>query len=1106
MRSKDDINSFLPGMSVFVRDTAKVWQDGTVSSVGKSTCTVALTNKKETREYPVHDILQRSEQCLKTVNSLTDLSPINQASVLSCLQERFDDGRFYTNAGSTIVAVNPFQNVDNLYTIDTVIAYHRNLEDDPHIYKVGNEAYTRLCRELGHVNQCIIVSGESGSGKTVSAKHLLRFMTVVSNLSVDEQLKTTTGVCQSVEQKILDSNPILEAFGNAVTQRNDNSSRFGKFIQLQFSRGGHMIGAEIKTYLLEKTRVVHQLKGEANFHIFYQVMDSLSKSEGTILGQLVQEMGRDAFKVLPVGKNIDTNRDLEDTLKAMTQIGIPEEMQGEITKVLVAILFLCNVEIKHLEDELCQLLQEKVTETSLKQAGDLLGLEPSHMEQVLLYRHIESGGNKRRSVFVKPVPQREAYSRRDCLATLLYSRLFEWLVGFINTQIQGVGYDHTIGLLDIYGFEAFETNSLEQLCINYANEKLQQHYVKHFLKDLQKEYEDECIDWQHLSYCDNQPCLEILEGQPSVFGLLNEDVQLNRKTDTTHLCERILQLSQSSSSYVKRPKHFMKNPGFIVTHFAGDVTYTGDGLSTKNRDNIPQELVCMLRDSKNKFISELFDKFVTEEQHGRKRKTVLGKFKASLDCLMSSLKTSDVHYIRCIKPNTRSVSCEFDRQYVMSQLTASGIIETVKISSLGYPVRIPYPMFLQRYGLIIRNAKTPPQSEVEDVSDNDTLYDPLDALYRKQLHMVMADSPKRSSTPRRRLRRRAGLSSADHTRRCSAAVLTIQFGRCQGLTQQFGRTKLFLHQHQVDSLEQRRYDIISSKAAVLQRAWRRYRRRCAVRRENTAAVKIQSTWRKYIQHKHSKAVILLQKTFRLHIARKRYREMVQKKKQEKHQKKKKSWKPILDRKRTSPGTGRSSRSSERSDGSIDGLQESECIVLSANTSSDTSSSVAKSDQRTENRMNSFTTSTPRCENRRSPKWRQSREQCQEICSNKENIERMKRNPRGRPDMSKYSPVKTLRSYSKISAMKRSNSSSATETGSGDQSSDSGASPRKRQKMTDSSGHGAFHLQNGILTKRCLPKMPVRFHTRASVLKYAHYMHQKEMPSGLGDCLPDDQLD
>ncbi|XP_060581862.1 unconventional myosin-XIX-like isoform X2 [Ruditapes philippinarum] len=1077
MGSEDCIYNFLPGMLVYVKDVTKIWEDGVVTSVSKNKCTVAVTNKKETKEYLVNDILPRSEQCLQTVQSLTDLSPINQASVLCCLEERFADGQFYTNAGSTIVAVNPFRSVDHLYTLETVLAYHRHHEDVPHIYKVGNEAYTRLCRELGHINQCIIVSGESGSGKTVSAKHLLRYMTVVSNSLIDEKFKPRAKVCESIEQKILDSNPILEAFGNAVTQRNDNSSRFGKFIQLQFSRGGDMMGAEIKTYLLEKTRVVHQLQGEANFHIFYQIMESVCQSGDTVLGKLVQDMGKDTFKVLPVGKDIATNRDLQETLKAMTQIGIPETMQGEITKVLVAILFLCNVEIKPLEDELCQLLQEQedrfldtgfvdleVTETSLQQAGDLLGLQSSHMEQVLLYRHIESGGNKRRSVFVKPVPQREAYSRRDCLATVLYSRLFDWLVGFINTQIHGSGYDHTIGLLDIYGFEAFERNSLEQLCINYANEKLQQHYVKHFLKDLQKEYEEECIDWQHLTYNDNQPCLDILEGQPSVFGLLNEDVQLNRKTDTVHLCDRILQLSQTSSSYIKRPKNYMKIAGFTVSHYAGDVTYTGDGLSTKNRDNIPQELISMLRGSKNKFVSDLFNDFVTEEQQpGRtsKRKTVLGKFKTSLDSLMSSLQASDVHYIRCIKPNTHSVPHKFDRRYVMAQLTASGIIETVKISCLGYPVRIKYPMFLQRYGLLIRNARTPPQSETENTCDTDTLYDPLDALYRKQLDMVSVDSPKkRNNTPKRRLRRRAGLSSADHTRRCSAAVLTLQFGNCKGLTKQFGRSKLFLHQHQVDSLEKTRYDIISSKAAMIQGLWRRYIKCCRAKRQHQAASVIQSAWRKYRQHKHSTAVLKIQKTFRMYFARKRLRKIVATMKERKQKKEKTSWKPILDMRRTSPGTGRLSRSSERSDTSLDRSLEPECSSSNSNTSSP---SVSKS----ETNVHSFTISTPR----KSPKWRRSDRLNNKQNKNKENNVIIRANPKGRPDMSKYSPVKLLRSYSKLSATKRSNSSVAMDTGSeGHTHEDPDVSPRKKQKMADSSVQGAFHLQNGILTRRCIPKV------------------------------------
>ncbi|KAL4223752.1 Unconventional myosin-XIX [Mactra antiquata] len=1073
----------------------------------------------ETRDYQKNAVIPRSDQLLKDTISLTDLSPLNEGSVLGCLHQRFVNDNIYTNAGSTIVAVNPFKSIEELYTVDKVLSYHDQFEDSPHIYKVGYEAYNRLCHGLGKTDQCIIVSGESGSGKTVTAKHLLRYMTTVAN-SHGETVRRSSQHSLSIEQRILESNPILEAFGNAVTQRNDNSSRFGKFILLQFSsvdipyRDGQMLGGEIQTYLLEKTRVVHQLPGECNFHVFYQIIKSLSMAQDTYLGDQIQKMGENPFTTLPDSKELSCNRDLTETLDAMDKIGISEMTRNEITRILVGILFLCNVKISALDEDVGKMSKEQdedilessvleVSQTSLDQFADLVGLDSSFIEQVLLHRNIQSGGSKRRSVFVKPVSKREAYSRRDCLAMLLYSRLFEWLVSFINKQIQCSTYDNTIGLLDIYGFEAFNTNSLEQLCINYANEKLQQHYVKHFLNDLQKEYEEECIDWQHVNYTDNQACLDILEGQPSVFGLLNEDVQLNRETNTENLCDRILELSRSNPGYIKRPKNFMKSPGFTIFHYAGHVTYDGADLSTKNRDNIPQELVLMLQKSTNSFVSELFTGFMVEESTGRKRKTVLGKFKASLDSLMSTLHRSHVHYIRCIKPNTCSVPSVFDRKFVHSQLMACGIIETVEISKTGYPIRMPYNMFHQRYGLIIPNSKTPPDSDSEHTGcmNNDTIYEPLDMLYHKQLDLISHQSPRKSNTPKRKLRRRAGLSDGDLTRKCCATVLALQFGKCHDLTKQFGRTKLFLYQHQIDVLERRRFDILSSKAVIVQLAWRRYRFKCRVKQRQTlkhAAIIIQHAWRKYLTYRTSRAVLRIQKAFRMCLARKHFKSMMEKQKTVKEKPKvaQKSWKPILDRKRTSPGASGNTTRRKRSKESNSSTESGSFVSASGSSSTSSFHSVHEDNssvQWTQSSDDPFVTSTPMVKTR-SQKLNTDKN---ENNDSKENMERQRlRNPKGRPNMSKYSPVKCKRSYNGRIIGK--DSTNVSDKGAGEGNHDCGASPTKKMKVSPE-----FYVGNGILTRRKIPQFPVKFHTRASVLKYAHYMKQ-EIPGGLSDCLPDEK--
>ncbi|WAR03523.1 MYO19-like protein [Mya arenaria] len=976
----DKKSAVVPGVRVYVQDKHHVWRLATVTKTNTILCTVIVTGTNEEREVKCDSVLPGSDQDLLCVEGLTQLTPINQASVLSCLHARFSGVQFYTGAGSTVVAVNPFQDVPHMYTEDRIHAYCQQGEDSPHVYRTAGEAYRRVSQGLGKVDQCIIVSGESGSGKTVSAKHLLRYLTSVSNpLSSDDSNSSLS----SIEQRILDSNPVLEAFGNAATQRNNNSSRFGKYIQLHFNRCGVMQGAEIHTYLLEKTRVVHQSPGESNFHIFYQIMNSLERGGEGQQQEPLRGVRRDTFRTLPHGVPGHTHHDLEDTLHAMTDMGLSKQLQQHL---LVAILYVGNIVISPIEEDLCELLSDKVSQEAVEHSARLLGVDQPCLTHVLLYRNIQSGGPSRRSVFIKPIPEREANSRRDCLATLLYSRLFEWLVGFINRQIKPETFDHTLGILDIYGFEAFERNSLEQLCINYANERLQQHYVSIFLRDLQ-------------------------------------DVQLNRQTDTRLLSERLLSLSKSTVC-VKKPRSHLRDPAFTVEHYAGDVTYTVEQLSAKNRDNIPQELVSLLASSTNEFVSGLFTDFTVDEGSGRRKKTVLGKFKAAMDSLMSSLDASDVHYIRCIKPNRESVAGRFDRQFVHFQLLAAGIIETVKISSLGFPV-------------------SPATSKQNKAS---------------------TDSP---STPRRKSRRRAGVTFVDHTRRCCVAVMEMLFvDGCH--IGQFGNTKIFMHQHQVDRLEKTRYDILFNKASLIQRK----KHGCPSDTESMEKIPPQA------QDKCNNDCT----------------EMKEKAKKDRKVKKA-TWKPIMDRKRTSPGSRRSRKKGELSGGSTgqsdisSGLSSDDGSLMQSLTSDGSLENYSEDqmDIRGKENYNSmkFTTSTPSG---------QSQLLEQNIAHiNMEEVRKCtgkKLLPNGRPNF-RSSPVRKYKLRNR-----NVNKQEKHSVGAG------GCSPLKKRKTNLGSlgTKEALNVGDGIVTRRKLPSGPVRFHTRESVLKHAHRVHQRELPKGLQDCL------
>ncbi|KAK6190824.1 hypothetical protein SNE40_002603 [Patella caerulea] len=861
------------GQIVYVKDNKDVWTPATIQSVNDDRLTLILTSKQVVK-CKISDVLLRSETNVGDIETLTSLTPLNEATVLCCVNSRYYNQKFYTSAGSTIIALNPFTDVSHLYTDHVIHSYHSNHDQKlpPHIYEIAQEAYSSLVRELGQINQSIIVSGESGAGKTVSAKHLLRYLTKVSNQRVNED-EDQTGKEEKkrgdvIQNKILDSNPILEAFGNAATPRNANSSRFGKYIKLQFNRGGEIVGGVIQTYLLEKTRTVHHGLSEFNFHIFYQMMKETTDVTPW-MSSLQADMKTTKFKNLPSNnKELKETRKLAETLAAMTDIGIIDTLQQQVFQLLCGILYIGNIDFTPVDEESSAVEDTLVTSTAMDKASEQLGLSSDQLEKVFLHRNIQSGSKTRRSVFVKPVSIVDAKNRRDCLIMLLYSRLFEWLVDFINREIQADEYHSTIGLLDIYGFEMFETNSLEQLCINYANEKIQQHYVSHFLKDLQKEYELERIEWCSISYTDNQPCLNILEGKQSIFGVLNEEVYLSRKSNKRILGERLLEIGNGTSSAIKKPRKCSGEPSFIVNHYAGEVRYTVDQLVTKNKDNIPVELISLLKSSNNSFIQALFSTYQTVESPGKKKKTVLAKFKSCLDGLMTSLNRSDVHYIRCIKPNTVSQPGVFDRCYVTQQLRASGILETVEICRQGYSARIIYWEFLQRYGLLIpESSSVPVRESTSSSSENDQSFDmdPLDTLFRKQFDLPNA--PKRTPTPKKTLRRRTGTSPGDHARHCCAAILKLVFGGDEMVKfrQQFGKSKLFLHQSQLEKLESTRADVLTRHITVLQWAVRRYLIRKTFHRKY-AGKKIWRFWLKYQNRKMAErrngAASVIQKAYR----------------------------------------------------------------------------------------------------------------------------------------------------------------------------------------------------------------------------------------------------
>uniref|UniRef100_A0A671YHB8 Myosin XIX n=1 Tax=Sparus aurata TaxID=8175 RepID=A0A671YHB8_SPAAU len=608
--------------------------------------------------------------------------------VLKCLQARYSAKVFYTHAGCTLVALNPFQPIPDLYSLDVMKEYHcapQPQEFKPHIFIVAEEAYRNVRGQLVPVNQSLVVSGESGAGKTWTSRCLMKYYaTVAASSSVVKNQDTV----ERIERRVLDSNPIMEAFGNACTLRNNNSSRFGKYIQLQLDRCQLLVGASVQTYLLEKTRVACQPANERNFHIFYQMTKGATDEQ------------RKEWK-MSHGQRFAWLPNSEKTVEGWSLFLI---FMHRITfilhialQILAGILQLGNVNFSSSSDE---------SQTYfLQRAAELLCVPAEELQTCLRVRMLKAG---KQSV-LKPCSQAECSVRKDCLAKVIYAQLFEWLVTFINNSIcaEESTWCNFIGVLDVYGFECFHINNLEQLCINYANEKLQQHFVAHYLRAQQEEYVSEGLQWSFVKYQDNQSCLDLIEGSPvSVFSLLNEESRLNRASDAKTLRIR-MEKELCNNGNISWDK-FSKEPHFTVAHYAGKVNYRIQGIVEKNKDPVPPELINLLQKSDNPLLHQIFtDKEADNTTcKGLSKVTVVSKFKNSLESLMKILHTTTPHYTRCIKPNPDCKPMTFEKEEVIMQLEACGIVETIHISAA-----VSVSLFMQAL------LKALAEAELDDAKD-----------------------------------------------------------------------------------------------------------------------------------------------------------------------------------------------------------------------------------------------------------------------------------------------------------------------------------------------------------------------------------------------------
>ncbi|XP_059059264.1 myosin-VIIa-like [Achroia grisella] len=630
------------------------------------------------------------------VEDMITLGELQEYTILRNLHIRYNQQLIYTYTGSMLIAINPYE-ILPIYTMDQIHFYQTIKDGDvlpPHIFAIGENSYREL--KDSNANQCIVISGESGAGKTESTKLLLQYLAAAS------------GKHSWIEQQIQETNPILEAFGNAKTVKNDNSSRFGKYINIYFNRKGIIEGGNIEQYLLEKSRIVSQNQGERNYHIFYSLVEGLSSEEKKKL-----ELGRSTdYYYLNSGNMVtcqgrNDRNEFADIRSAFKVLNFSDTEVWTIFSLLSAILHLGNLKFKSFSVNNIE-SSEVADMINATRIANLLGVNKSVLCESLTRKTFVAHGEK----VVSNINISAALDGRDALVKAIYGHIFEYIVTVINKTLHKDQQlsSNAVGILDIFGFENFGTNSFEQLCINYANENLQQFFVKHIFKLEQEQYEKEGITWTNINYVDNQENLDMIGLKPmNLLSLIDEESRFPKGTDLT-LLDKLHSNHSNKACYIA-PKSTHQHV-FGVKHFAGNVQYEVKGFLDKNRDMLTADIKEMILDSGNSFLKKLFSIDSVSIQSGNRKAVSLShQFKTSLESLMKTLYACHPFFVRCIKPNEFKKPKILDRELCVRQLRYAGLMETAKIRQAGYPVRYSYYEFVYRYRLIVPNV--PPAEKTD---------------------------------------------------------------------------------------------------------------------------------------------------------------------------------------------------------------------------------------------------------------------------------------------------------------------------------------------------------------------------------------------------------
>ncbi|XP_025025352.1 myosin-10-like isoform X1 [Python bivittatus] len=668
------------------------------------------------------DIQKMNPPKFTKVEDMAELTCLNEASVLHNLKDRYYSGLIYTYSGLFCVVINPYKNLP-IYTEQIVEMYRgkKRHEMPPHIYAISETAYRSMLQD--REDQSILCTGESGAGKTENTKKVIQYLAHVASshkARKDHNVPTSSPASYGeLERQLLQANPILEAFGNAKTVKNDNSSRFGKFIRINFDVAGYIVGANIETYLLEKSRAIRQAKDERTFHIFYQLLVGAGEhTRGELLLEPFNQYRFLSNGYLPIPGQQDKEI-FHETMESMRIMGFSHEEIHCMLRMVSAVLQFGNIVFRKERNTDQASMPDN---TAAQKLCHLLGMNVTEFTRAILTPRIKVG----RDYVQKAQTKEQADFAVEALAKATYERLFRWLVHRINraldrTKRQGASF---IGILDIAGFEIFQLNSFEQLCINYTNEKLQQLFNHTMFVLEQEEYQREGIEWNFIDFgLDLQPCIDLIErpaNPPGLLALLDEECWFPKATDKSFV-EKVIQ-EQGSHPKFQKPRQLRDKADFCIIHYAGRVDYKADEWLMKNMDPLNDNVATLLHQSADKFTAELWkdvDRIVGLDQvsgmgdlaFGASYKTKKGMFrtvgqlyKESLSKLMSTLRNTNPNFVRCIIPNHEKRAGKLEPHLVLDQLRCNGVLEGIRICRQGFPNRIIFQEFRQRYEILTPNA------------------------------------------------------------------------------------------------------------------------------------------------------------------------------------------------------------------------------------------------------------------------------------------------------------------------------------------------------------------------------------------------------------------